>query len=166
MIKNYPYKFLYWALDGSKRKKRCDWMSNELLLKKLGPHCYQVERTWFCQSGIVGSAAQLKVGGLVVAALLQNGMLFAFPGFVFDGPSGPTIDTPDALIGALPHDILYRMAREGRLAPGLRDDADRLAKKVWVQAGMYDWRAHLWLKALRAAGGPSYHGVDPTMVIK
>ena len=161
------YRALYWALDGSRRAKPCDWMAPELHLRKLGPHCYQTESAWWVRTGILGNAAQLFVGPHLVAALAQDGLLTIFPGFVFDGPSGPTIDTPDALVGALPHDALYRMARDGKLAPDLRDDADRLARKVWVQAGMYDWRAFFWLKALRAGASGSYYGKpDEEIIIK
>lgn len=38
-----------------------------------------------------------------------------FPGFCFDGPSGPMVDTPSAMLAAAFHDFLYRCNRHGHL---------------------------------------------------
>jgi len=41
--------------------------------------------------------------------LSTEGMLIIKNGYAWDGPSGPTIDTPNFMRGSLVHDALYRM---------------------------------------------------------
>lgn len=161
------YGLLYWILSCREKSTPCDWMSPELKVKKLGPHCYQVEEAWWCLTGIKGAAARLVVGHILVAELRDNGFLIVHPGFVFDGPSGPTVDTPASLVFAIPHDALYRMARERKLDPSLRHAVDDLADRCGRQAGMYEWRLPLWHQALRKAAGGAWSGEpEPEIVVK
>lgn len=44
-----------------------------------------------------------------------DGHLYLFPGFVCDGPSGPTLDTPDFLPGSFIHDGGYKLCREAKV---------------------------------------------------
>ncbi|HUS89668.1 MAG TPA: hypothetical protein VMW91_10000, partial [Desulfosporosinus sp.] len=34
-------------------------------------------------------------------------------GYAWDGPSGPTFDTPNFMLGSLVHDVFYQAMREG-----------------------------------------------------
>lgn len=76
--------------------------------------------------------------------LYSTGLLVVHAGYAWDGPSGPTFDTRAFMRGALVHDALYQLIREGLLAAVHRLDADRelwaccradgmwLARAVWV----------------------------------
>jgi len=48
-------------------------------------------------------------------AQLRNNILSAMPGFMYDGGSGPTVDTYDTYRGTLIHDILYRLMRNDKI---------------------------------------------------
>ena len=50
--------------------------------------------------------------GTLLAKLHFNGLLEVFPGYFWDGPSGPTIDTIAFVFASLPHDIGYQALRE------------------------------------------------------
>ena len=41
--------------------------------------------------------------------LSTEGMLIIKKGYAWDGPSGPTIDTPNFMRGSLVHDALYQL---------------------------------------------------------
>ena len=83
--------------------------------------------------------------------LSTKGYLTISSGYAYDGPSGPTIDRPKqhVLVGALVHDALYQLLRLGLLPKKLRREVDRLAYQIWLNSGMWKWRAKIWLKGLR-----------------
>jgi len=97
--------------------------------------------------------------GLIV---LQDGVLTANPGYLFDGPSGPAIDTADALWGSLPHDALFEMMRKGKLPQSIKVQADKLlettmmkhkpAKRSWLKDKWLTFRDHYFYKAVRLFG--------------
>ena len=74
--------------------------------------------------------------------LSEAGELLIKKGYCWDGPSGPTIDTPDFMRGSLVHDVFYQMIRE-QLIPGwCRKYADALLKEICIEDGMS--RARAW----------------------
>lgn len=73
--------------------------------------------------------------------LLQDGELFIRAGYAWDGPSGPTIDTPSFMRGSLVHDGLYQLIREGGLSPAYRSLADTLLRDICLEDGMSRLRA-------------------------
>ena len=54
----------------------------------------------------------------------EEGRLTVSAGYAWDGPSGPTLDTPDFMAASLLHDALYQMFRQGLLPRSLRLAAD------------------------------------------
>lgn len=76
--------------------------------------------------------------------LSKTGLLLIKEGYAWDGPSGPTIDTPSSMRGSLVHDALYQLMRLGLISEDNRDYADLLLKKVCVEDGMNKVRAKLW----------------------
>lgn len=79
------------------------------------------------------------------------GILTIPKGFFFDGASGPAIDTPSVLLGALIHDALYAMLRKG-LKPCSAGQADTIYRKVIRAQGTGFLRAWTHYFALRAFG--------------
>jgi len=72
----------------------------------------------------------------------ENGMLIIKKGYAWDGPSGPTIDTPSSMRGSLVHDALYQLMRMGRLDHVVcRPVADKLLHDICLQDGMCHFRA-------------------------
>lgn len=86
-------------------------------------------------------------------ALSKSGMLWVKKGYAWDGPSGPTFDTPAFMISSLPHDALYQLMGNGLLDKKFRINADELLKKVSIDHGMQKWRAYYVYLAVRLFGG-------------
>jgi hypothetical protein len=74
-------------------------------------------------------------------ALDPVGHLFIRENYAWDGPSGPTIDTPDFMRGSLVHDALYQLMREELLDRSHRDAADRLLERICIEDGMRELKA-------------------------
>lgn len=80
--------------------------------------------------------------------LTSAGLLTILSGYASDGSSGPTIETKTSVKGAVVHDALCQLMREGHLSPRYKDEVDRIAYEVWVRSGMMKIRAKLRLRAL------------------
>lgn len=97
--------------------------------------------------------------------LTTNGVLTIRKGFLF-GPSGPTIDTKNAMRGSLVHDALYAALRSGKLLyrfgrhggmsvldhDELRIWADLWILKIMQEDGMSMFRSKRWYDGLRIGG--------------
>lgn len=95
---------------------------------------YKLQRAYGLEIGI-RPPRRLAVPGQWVV-LETTGHLHIEANYAWDGPSGPTIDTPDFMRGSLVHDALYQLMREGLLDRGLRDAADRLLEALCREDGM------------------------------
>lgn len=71
----------------------------------------------------------------------EHGMLLIRSGYAWDGPSGPTIDTPSAMRGSLVHDALYQLMRMGLLDRKFRHAADEEFRRRCIEDGMSKFRA-------------------------
>ncbi|MFA5276680.1 MAG: hypothetical protein WC417_07305 [Candidatus Omnitrophota bacterium] len=88
--------------------------------------------------------------------LNRAGVLIIKRFYAWDGPSGPTIDTPDFMRGSLVHDGLYQLMRVGVLSPKLyRKRADQLLHDICIQDGMCRFRAWYVYWAVRLFAGIS-----------
>ena len=76
--------------------------------------------------------------------LYTDGKLIVRSGYAWDGASGPTIDTKNAMRGPLGHDALYQLMRHGLLGRDCRPLADDLMYKCLLEDGMFSWRAYMW----------------------
>ena len=81
-----------------------------------------------------------------------DGYLFMEVGYAWDGPSGPTIDTPSFMRGSLVHDALYQLMREGCIDRKHRKYADELLRKICLEDGMNKFRAWYVYRAVRIFG--------------
>jgi len=86
------------------------------------------------------------------ACLRSNGLLTIKKGYAWDGPSGPTFDTPSFMRGSLVHDSLYQLMREDILALSWRRDVDELLREHCIEDGMYRWRARYVFWGVSAFG--------------
>jgi hypothetical protein len=157
------------ALDHSKAAKACDWKSPELKYRKVGRDAYQTESDFWCETGIVGYAAELRMANRrLLSRTTDSGRVEIAAGFFWDGPSGrfpgipllQTYDTRDSMVASLVHDDGYRKGRAHKYPLELRDDIDRLFLKILLAEGMYSWRARRWYWAVRKFGLSSYTGKD------
>lgn len=78
---------------------------------------------------------------------LRNGVLTVSVGYRWDGPSGPTLDTPATMRASLEHDVFYQMIRAGDLPPETRDLGDAILRRRMEE---YPSRFKWWSK-VRAA---------------
>jgi hypothetical protein len=96
----------------------------------------------------------LETGGKWVT-LSKTGRLTIKKGYAWDGPSGPTIDTPNFMRGSLVHDALYQLMREKLLKQNKRKPADVLLWMICLKDGMSRPRADYVYHAVRTFGGGS-----------
>ena len=71
-----------------------------------------------------------------------NGTLFFQRNYAWDGPSGPTYDTPSFMRGSLVHDGLYQLIREKKLNIKYKKYADKLLRNICLEDGMCICRAY------------------------
>jgi len=70
-------------------------------------------------------------------------------GYAWDGPSGPTVDSPSSMRGSLVHDAIYQLMRMGLLDRARwKATADVLFRKMLIEDGMWEWRARWWYRGV------------------
>jgi hypothetical protein len=88
-------------------------------------------------------------------SLNEAGHLYIHPLYAWDGPSGPTFDTPSFMRGSLVHDVLYQMIRLELLPVEMKEIADDILYDICIEDGMWRVRA-LWVKrAVKRFGASS-----------
>jgi len=94
-----------------------------------------------------GIGLKHTVGNGFIWLLADNGALVISKSYAWDGPSGPTIDTPDFMRASLVHDAMYQLMREGYISKDYRKRADDMFFKIlrqdkmpWIRAA-YSWLA-------------------------
>ncbi len=81
-----------------------------------------------------------------------DGLMTVVAHYAFDGPSGPTFDTPTFMRGSLIHDGLYQLIRQGYLTKHHRKYADQLLRRICIEDGMNKIRAWYIYRAVRVFG--------------
>jgi hypothetical protein len=77
-------------------------------------------------------------------------------GYAWDGPSGPTIDTPSFMRGSLVHDALSQLMRYGHLNPIIyRKPIDKLLISMCKEDKMWALRRKWVYAGVRLGGGAS-----------
>lgn len=105
-------------------------------LKNKKGHKYEVIKRQCIQTEITG----YKIWNEFYE-LSPCGQLIAKVGYRWDGPSGPTIDTPSFMRGSLWHDLLWQMMREELLPEKYYDYSNDLFKRINKEDGMWSPRA-------------------------
>ena len=103
-------------------------------------YLYQLYDDCHIETGITGYTISTQF-----IKLDKNGKMSILKGYAWDGPSGPTIDTPNFMRGSLAHDALYQLMRNELLpVDPCRGQADNLLRKLCREDGMGRIRA-LWV---------------------
>ncbi|WP_052362069.1 hypothetical protein [Geminisphaera colitermitum] len=84
---------------------------------------------------------------------LMKGTLSVKEGYAWDGPSGPTLDTPASIAASLCHDVFYQAIRLRLISPAHRCRADRVFLRHCLDYGLPWWRSLYYFAALRLCGG-------------
>ena len=111
---------------------------------------YQLVKTFTVHTDIKGYDIDTRF-----MKLDEDGLLTIRPGYAWDGPSGPAIDTKNFMRGSLAHDALYQLMRLGFLEIPCRELADKLLVKLCREDGMSRIRAWWVYKTVRAFAGPA-----------
>jgi len=85
--------------------------------------------------------------------LTTSGVLTVKSGYAWDGASGPTIDTVNAMRGPCAHDALYQLMRMKLIAGSLRYLADDFMYQCLIEDGMSQFRASLWRREVGKFAG-------------
>lgn len=109
---------------------------------------YQLVDPYFIQTDIVGG--KYLIDGYI--SLNENGLLYIYRCYAWDGPSGPTMDTKNSLRASLIHDALYQLMVEYPVLLKWRLFADDMLYRVCREDGMWPMRAWLWKKAVNWFG--------------
>lgn len=86
-------------------------------------------------------------------SLNPQGVLIAEKNYAWDGPSGPTIDTPNSIRGSLVHDILYQLIELQLIAEINKKYGDKLLRAYCRKDGMSWVRAWYWYWTVKKFGG-------------
>jgi len=75
-------------------------------------------------------------------SLSVDGLLTIKDGYAWDGPSGPTIDTPNFMTPSLVHDAIYQLMRYNLIPRSWRYYADKLLVLMCKNRKM--WKVRRW----------------------
>ena len=115
-------------------------MSPSPKIKYCSGYKYQLEENYSIQTPL-RPATQINAEYI---SLDTDGMLSIRSSYAWDGPSGPTVDSPSSMRGSLVHDALYQLIREGFLPMEARETADNMLEQLCIEDGMWRWRAKAW----------------------
>lgn len=140
----------------------------ELCYSKINAYKYRLERAYIEEATPFQPPRMLTVADNWIG-LMPSGNLYFRPGYCWDGPSGPTIDTPNWMRGSLVHDGLYQLLREGLLDKlgdheSLRKQADQLMRKILIEDGMSRARAGWSYAGVRVFGKPAARVKSPKRI--
>lgn len=130
------------------RKRHCakyeDRFVQGLDYKEIDHPLYKYEMTFTrtIQTTWIGASIESKF-----FSLSFTGVLTIRSGYRWDGPSGPTVDTPSFMRSSAVHDCFFQILREGKIPEGKREDffiiANNDLKRISKADGMLTIRAAL-----------------------
>ena len=84
--------------------------------------------------------------------LQPDGTLTLEAGYAWDGPSGPTVDTPNSMRGSAIHDALYQLMKLGLLDTKWVGESNRELLRWLKRDGMWWFRRMAWYRAVQHYG--------------
>lgn len=107
---------------------------------------YEIDILQECAIDMGNVAGTISNSEQTFIELKVGGKLKIFSGYAWDGPSGPTIDTPNFMRGSLVHDCLYQLMREELISTDNKEKADDLLREICKKDGMTSFRANIvWM---------------------
>lgn len=113
---------------------------------------YELDEPLIIRTEILGISAAIPGAAGPLVSLRDDGVLVVAPGYYWDGPSGPAIDTRDFMRSSLVHDALYDLMARRLLPRRFRKSADQLLRALSLEDGMPEWRATYVYWAVRIFG--------------
>jgi len=108
---------------------------------------YQLAADYTVATSIVGFAVSTQF-----IFLTPDGIITIKNGYAWDGPSGPTVDTPTFMRGSLVHDAFYQLLRDQLLPQRVRLKADKELRRMCREDGMSAIRAWWVYNGVRFGG--------------
>ena len=128
--------------------------SHGILYSSIRGYKYQLRRSYVVKTRVRPNADRIITNHRrAFARLTRDGHLTIFEGYCWDGPSGPTIDTPNWMRASLVHDALYQFMRLGLLGQKWRKPADLEMRRILREDGMRRFRANYSYRAVRWFAG-------------
>ena len=132
-----------------------------LQYRDISRYKYMVAEPYVHRTDILGCACSTEF-----ITLMDDGLLVVSPGYLWDGPSGPTIDSDCGMRGSLVHDCLYELMRRSLLESTWREYADRLLRETCIEDGMSEARANIWYASVRSfAAKCAKFGTQPEDIV-
>ena len=126
-------------------------------IKYKSKYKYQLDEEYQVKVSVIPKE---DVGTKHYIELNTEGMLVIKKGYAWDGPSGPTWDTPSFMRGSLVHDALYQILRNNFLEQKwekwrkeARKEADKELRRICREDGMSRIRAWYVYQAVSRWGG-------------
>jgi hypothetical protein len=120
---------------------------DKIYYRDVSNYKYVLDKDYTLYVGIIGYKFDIYCMKLTL-----DGYLTMKAGFYWDGPSGPTWDTPNAMRGSLIHDAIYRAIRLGLLPFSCKELADLILEAICEEDGMSEFRAEYWHKGVEDWG--------------
>ena len=117
---------------------------------KLKQYKYKLEEDEFIHTGILGYEVSHPF-----FMLDSDGLLIVYAPYMWDGSSGPTVDSDNTMTPSLAHDAGYQMIRLGLIPPETKPLWDKLYKKMLLDRGTTEFRACLHYQGVSVFGGDS-----------
>lgn len=126
-------------------------MSKKIYYRKFRGYKYQLMEKYVYETELkIPKTVRTENGWIRMA--VTRGRITIKKGYLWDGPSGPSIDTSNFMRGSLVHDALYQLIRENLLDKKNRKEADRILYDICIEDGMSRFRASYVYRALRIFG--------------
>ena len=141
-----------------KRSDKLEWTAG---------YKYRTAKTFWAFTGIL-PFEEIQIGRIT---LTVEGQLIIDRGYSWDGPSGPTIDTKNFMVGGIVHDALYEILRcplkpldrkcdilrDGMIIHAathdqVREEADKTLRDLILEDGMSNFRANYVYRGVRLGG--------------
>ena len=110
---------------------------------------YELREAYHGQTAVMGHDVENLLSG---AVLQSDGSLSLPAGYRWNGPSGPTVDTPATLMPSALHDELYAQITQGLLPADERRYADLTYRNSLKNWGVSWLRRMTHFKAVRHVG--------------
>jgi hypothetical protein len=115
-----------------------------VLYRDITPYKYQLAEPMAFMTGITGYSFDAEF-----IEMTPEGQLTILTGYMWDGASGPTIDSECSMRASLLHDALFQLIRLNLLPLKIKPIADKLFHDILIHDGMAPIRAMFWYEAIQ-----------------